>query len=243
MNKGLHNNTMFMVIMCFIICAYYVVNYIRKPVAILLCTVNTSERRNMYRDVIRWWIKYRKACGQFYLHFDLFIVDSTTNSFDQDIESVCKICRFDQQKQQSFQTDPSNSTWMEMRALEHAMVCFGSEFENKYSHFVKLTGKYKLPDFYYVLVQIRIFYGDIFVQNRHDRYSQNSELYVLKTSIVKSFVHTISRMIKDMKGRTFIMEQCLYTYMLRSNYIINRLYLQRNSAHYKRSDGKIMRSL
>ena len=222
-----------------LIISYYKLTRLRC--ALLICTVNSDERRAMHQDVIRWWIQYKRK----YLHyFDIFIVDSTNNRFDMDIETACKICRFDQSQVQGFQTYKGNTTWMEMKALEHAISCFGTTWESEFTHFIKLTGKYKLPRMINIMLQAHISCADIFLQqqHRHEDKWQNSEFIMLKTSILKSYWNQIYDYLEH--NASFNMERAFYTLVHENNkkyfYKIHRIGRIINIARYKRSDGAML---
>jgi hypothetical protein len=82
----------------------------------------------MYEDVISWYI--------INTDFDIYIVDSYNNRFNDTIESTCKVCHFDQT---TFYTGTTSA--LEILSLQEAWKMFSDDWTN-YNYIVKLTGKY-----------------------------------------------------------------------------------------------------
>lgn len=198
------------------------------PVALLLCTVNTEERRSMYEDVILWWLDQKPV-------FDLFIVDSTTNSFHPRIESQCRICHFDQTSVPNYESIKNNTTELEIIALQHAQDHFALQWTS-YTYVVKLTGKYKLPTLYTTLKRvIKDDSTDLFVQSIHFKDWQNTELFVFKPLLFQNMLNVLNMLEK------IYMEIRLYTAIkLGALGPYNRLPVLQNVATYKRQVGNIL---
>lgn len=196
-------------------------------VALLLCTVNTEERRSMYEDVILWWLDHTPT-------FDLFIVDSTTNSFHPRIESECRICRFDQTVLPNYEQIKKQTTPLEIYALQQAHNHFASEWSS-YTYVIKLTGKYKLPTLHTVLESVMKDDSiDRFVQSIHSPNWQNTELLVVKTSLFQNMLNFL-KVYDD-----GILAEIRFHYYNTYNTKYKRLPKLQNLARYKRSDGKFL---
>jgi hypothetical protein len=202
------------------------------PIALLLCTVNTEERRSMHEDVILWWLDHEPI-------FDLYIVDSTTNSFHPRIESQCRICHFDQTSLPNYEhikNNPLKLTELELIALQHAQDHFALEWTS-YTYVVKLTGKYKLPDLRSTLERvIKDDSTELYVQSSHCSEWQNTELYVFKPLLFQNMLNIFNM------WKTACMEKRFFNYN-KCNISYNRLPVLRNVANYKRNFGDYLHHL
>ena len=199
------------------------------PVALLFCTVNTEERRSMHEDVILWWLDHEPT-------FDIFIVDSTTNSFHPRIESQCRICHFDQTALPNYEQIKDNSTALELKALQEAQDHFALEWTS-YTYVIKLTPKYKLPTLHTTLE--RVIHDDStdrFVQSIHFPEIQNTELFVVKASLFPNMLSLLNLPIYKMNDE---MEGRFYYYNMH-NTMYKRLPKLPNVAKYKRSFGDFL---
>ena len=191
-------------------------------IALLLCTVNIEERKSMYEDIILWWLDHSS--------FDIFIVDSTTNPFHNRIETQCHICRFDQKS--LFSDKLPNSTILETHALRTASRYFKNEW-SYYTYVVKLTGKYKIPMLQRSLQSfITNSSVELFVQSLHHKGFQNTELYIIKTSLFKYMLLLI-----DLYDDKQLMEHKFNRMLEQNDFIYQRLHTLKNEANYKRGDG------
>lgn len=203
------------------------------PVALLLCTVNTEERRSMHEDIILWWLDHEPI-------FDLYIVDSTTNSFHPRIESQCRVCHFDQTSLPNYEQIKNNLTELELIALQHAQDHFALEWTS-YTYVVKLTGKYKLPDLHSTLERAikEDDSAELFVQSSHNPDWQNTELFVFKPLLFQNMLNILNINMWKTAG---CMEKRFSNYN-KCNISYNRLPVLRNVANYKRNFGDYLHHL
>ena len=85
---------------------------------------------------------WRFLCYSKYLR-SIYIVDSSDNLFDEDVEKACKRHHFNQADHTSC---TSGSTTLELLSFDQALSVFGQEWETTYDYIIKLTCKYTLPD-------------------------------------------------------------------------------------------------
>ena len=193
--------------------------------ALLLCTYNVEARKSMYHDVIRWWMKNSTL--------DIYIIDSSNNVFDDDIEQSCKTHHFNQA---DFTSCTTCSTTLEFLSYDQALNVFGKEWENNYDYIIKLTCKYTLPTLEAILKEITDTSYDLFIQRIGSRSHTNCEIYIIKSTKIDLFIN-------DLRSVT---PHCSLEHRLHKNlskYAFSRLKRMQNTSNYKRGCGNILRSL
>lgn len=193
--------------------------------ALLLCTYNVGNRKDMYQDVIRWWMKNSSL--------DIYIVDSSNNIFDDDIEKSCKTYHFNQA---DYTSNRGCSTTFEFVSYIQALILFEKEWNTNYDYIIKLTCKYTLPSLESILTEITDSSNDLFVQNIYDSSHTNTEIFIVKST-------QFSTIVNDLRSVTphCCLEARLHIKL--NNYVFNRLGKIANTSNYKRGAGDIMRLL
>jgi len=191
----------------------------------------------MYQDVIRWWMQNSK--------FDIYIVDSSNNAFDDDIEQACKIHHFDQtQCFDNFEkvkllARKISSTTLETISLTKMIEVYGKEWADNYHYVIKLTGKYTLPDLEKLLKEsVKDDSNDFICQSKFRYNVQHSELMLCKANIMKQLITEISE-ISDTPFCMF--EKKLYIVSRTKKFMNLKKII--NTSKYKRGAGDLMLSL
>lgn len=190
--------------------------------ALFISTYNVDTRKNMYKDVIRWWMKNSS--------FDIYIVDSSNNQFDNDIESMCKIHHFNQVDHTKTK---GCSTTLELLSFKQAFSVFGTEWETNYDYIIKLTGKYTLPCLEKNLQDVRNTTTEMFVQSRYNKSHTNTELLIIKSTKFETIMDEIRSVTPHC-----CLEKRLQTIL--GNHIFKRLKKIPNNSHYKRGAGDML---
>ena len=188
--------------------------------ALLLCSYNVEKRRAMYHDVIRWWMKNSS--------FHIYIVDSSDNLFDEDVEKACKTHHFNQADHTSCTRD---STTLELLSLDQALSIFGQEWETTYDYIIKLTCKYTLPDLEKQCNLVKNKDNILILQNRGN---QNTELMIIRSNKFKE----ITEESKKLKS---ILENRIRN--IRTKYKHTKLPRLKNLSKYKRAAGDYLPEL
>lgn len=158
---------------------------------LLLCTYNVEQRRDMYHTIIRWWMKNSK--------FDIYIVDSSNNEFDKDIEESCKTFHFDQYDVRYGGDDMKcSSTLTEVLSLREVHKVFGEEWENNYDYIIKLTCKYTLPELEKQCNAIKNRDNIMLIQNRG---GANTELLIIRSDKFGELVEEFYKMDSILEHR------------------------------------------
>lgn len=206
-------------------------------VVLLLCTYHEPVRSPMYHDVIRWWLHQSS--------FSLFVVDSANRNFEKDVENHPRVRTFHFDQDRDF--DPSlgkrDPTAYELNALRRWCDTYENWLRNNPQRFVfKLTAKYKLPELESVLRTIPALLEpqlSWIVQHNHTDQYQNSELFGIRASRMRGWIHRLRRMNGFVE-----MEQRMGALLLSSNTIpFRRLPSLRNLAHYPRNNGSVLTHL
>jgi len=214
-------NIMFDTILFVIVILVCIFNLkIRGRCALLLCTYNEQTRREMYHNVIRWWMNNSD--------FDIYIIDSSNEKMDDDIEKQCSVHHFNQV---DFGVD-GNTTDTELFSLQQAYSAFWTQWvRNGYDYVVKLTCKYKLLGLEHALYQLNDSSNDIICQSR----KRNCELIGFKASIFKE-------LINELKDETSTKMEAKLIKVRNNRKYIHLLPLK-NIARYKRANGSILGTL
>lgn len=193
--------------------------------ALLLCTYNVDVRNDMYQDIIRWWMRNSS--------FDIFIVDSSDNLFDNDIESACRIHHFNQV---DYTDCVGCSTTFELLSIEQALGVFGKEWTTNYDYIIKLTCKYMLPSLEKIMNGIKDTKNDMFVQSRCCKSHTNTEIFVIRSTKLQTVLDDICSVTPHCN-----LEKRLQTKL--KNYVFKRLVKIPNTSIYKRGAGDMLKWL
>jgi hypothetical protein len=137
--------------------------------AILLTIYNKEDSREGYEQTISWWLDNTK--------FDIYVVDSFGKAITISNRRL-NVISFDQKDHKNDIVSLTNfhmrPTIGEMISIKVAYEYFKDNFKN-YKYIIKVTGKYRLPDFQKALKIDNSNY-DFIVQSRHKEYIQNTEI-------------------------------------------------------------------
>jgi hypothetical protein len=148
----------------------------------------------MYHDVIRWWMKNSK--------FDIYVVDSSNNVFDDDIMEGCTTCHFDQSE---FTKVTGCSTTLEILSINKAFSMFECEWNEKYDYIIKLTTKYTLPGLENTINKyITNTENEIIFQSRIYNKCQNTELVIYRLDNFMKINEECSKLSGCLESRIYI---------------------------------------
>ena len=225
------------------------INTATKKYCLLLTTFNIPERTTMYNETLNWWLENSE--------FDIFIVSSYVNNFkvyNPAHNKRVNIHLFQQPNNillPDWHSYKPTSTEAEILSITEIYSKFNYKLL-KYKYIVKLTGKYRLPDYVKLLDKMTKDYKeyDIARQGAHYRGKNictntislknvcHTETYIIKSSLFELF-------IKEISTCGFGMESRFAKFINKVNLIVFNLPAIKIPEKYrvKRGDGTILECL